>query len=182
MLARDVKMKTVARQAGFIKMKFEFVKALDESDGQFGYKGHIFPEVREKIEQDENVAIYSEMRRGIPITFFTLKDMQRKYIENKLIEQAEDEDGDPSFVYRGHISEKNLEYFKNEGYIAICSECPEESSPIVIFLPDDEKLVFTPQELSMFDKFNQYDDKFNEKFAEWMRRKIDDEDDSDEEF
>ncbi len=187
MLAKDVKIKTVARQAGYIKMKLKVLKAIEECDAQFIYKGHIFPEVKEKLKRDENVSIYSEMRKGIPITFFTVEDVQRKYIENKLIGRAEAEDGDPTYVYLGHISEDNLEYFRNEGYITICAMRPEEDLPIVIFLPDDEKLTLTPQELFMSTEFNQYDDsdsdeeieKFKE-FTEWVKCKIDGGDDSDE--
>ena len=75
MLAKDVKIKTVARQAGFIKTKLEFIKAFDECDAQLIYKEYVFPEVKEELERDKNVAVYSEMRKKIPITFFTLKDM-----------------------------------------------------------------------------------------------------------
>lgn len=189
MLAKDVKIKTIARQAGLIKKQLRIINAIDGRDPQYIYRGHVYPEVKDEIkQQNENVSIHFEMRKGIPVTFFTLLNEQREFIEDKLAERAEAEDGNPMYVYPGYVPKEILEYFKSEGYTTICEERIDEDFPIVLFFPDDERLPLTSQERFMSTEFNQYDDSDDdeeiekiERFAEWVKRKIEGEDDSDEE-
>jgi len=120
MLAKDVKIKTIARQAGLIKKQLRIINAIDGRDPQYIYRGHVYPEVKDEIkQQDENVSIHFEMRKGIPVTFFTLLNEQREFIEDKLAERAEAEDGNPMYVYPGYVPNEILEYFKSEGYILL---------------------------------------------------------------
>ena len=187
MLAKDVKIKTIARQAGFIKKQLRIINAIDGGDPQYIYMGHVYPEVKDEIkQQDENVSIHFEMRKGIPVTFFTLVNEQREFIEDKLAERAEAEDGNPMYVYPGYVPNEILEYFKSEGYITICEERVDENFPIVLFFPDDERLPLTSQERFMSTEFSQYDDSDDdekiekrESFVGWVKRK--NEGDSDEE-
>ena len=187
MLAKDVKIKTIARQAGLIKKQLRIINAIDGHDPQYIYRGHVYPEVKDEIkQQDENVSIHFEMRKGIPVTFFTLVNEQREFIEDKLAEKAEAEDGNPMYVYSGYVPNEILEYFKSEGYITICEERVDENFPIVLFFPDDERLPLTSQERFMSTEFSQYDDSDDdekiekrESFVEWVKRK--NEGDSDEE-
>ena len=187
MLAKDVKIKTIDRQAGLIKKQLRIINAIDGRDPQYIYMGHVYPEVKDEIkQQDENVSIHFEMRKGIPVTFFTLVNEQREFIEDKLAERAEAEDGNPMYVYSGYVPKEILEYFKSEGYITICEERVDENFPIVLFFPDDERLPLTSQERFMSTEFSQYDDsdddekiEKHESFVEWVKRK--NEGDSDEE-
>ena len=179
MLAKDVKIKTIARQAGFIKKQLRIINAIDGGDPQYIYMGHVYPEVKDEIkQQDENVSIHFEMRKGIPVTFFTLVNEQREFIEDKLAERAEAEDGNPMYVYPGYVPNEILEYFKSEGYITICEERVDENFPIVLFFPDDERLPLTSQERFMSTEFSQYDDSDDdekiekrESFVGWVKRK-----------
>ena len=179
MLAKDVKIKTIARQAGLIKKHLRIINAIDGRDPQYIYMGHVYPEVKDEIkQQDENVSIHFEMRKGIPVTFFTLVNEQREFIEDKLAERAEAEDGNPMYVYPGYVPNEILEYFKSEGYITICEERVDENFPIVLFFPDDERLPLTSQERFMSTEFSQYDDSDDdekiekrESFVGWVKRK-----------
>lgn len=179
MLAKDVKIKTIARQAGFIKKQLRIINAIDGRDPQYIYMGHVYPEVKDEIkQQDENVSIHFKMRKGIPVTFFTLVNEQREFIEDKLAERAEAEDGNPMYVYPGYVPNEILEYFKSEGYITICEERVDENFPIVLFFPDDERLPLTSQERFMSTEFSQYDDSDDdekiekrESFVGWVKRK-----------
>ena len=179
MLAKDVKIKTIARQAGFIKKQLRIINAIDGRDPQYIYMGHVYPEVKDEIkQQDENVSIHFKMRKGIPVTFFTLVNEQREFIEDKLAERAEAEDGNPMYVYPGYVPNEILEYFKSEGSITICEERVDENFPIVLFFPDDERLPLTSQERFMSTEFSQYDDSDDdekiekrESFVEWVKRK-----------
>lgn len=179
MLAKDVKIKTIARQAGLIKKQLRIINAIDGRDPQYIYMGHVYPEVKDEIkQQDENVSIHFEMRKGIPVTFFTLVNEQREFIEDKLAERAEAEDGNPMYVYPGYVPNEILEYFKSEGYITICEERVDGDFPIVLFFPDDERLPLTSQERFMSTEFSQYDDSDDdekiekrESFVEWVKRK-----------
>ena len=179
MLAKDVKIKTIARQAGLIKKQLRIINAIDGRDPQYIYMGHVYPEVKDEIkQQDENVSIHFEMRKGIPVTFFTLVNEQREFIEDKLAERAEAEDGNPMYVYPGYVPNEILEYFKSEGYITICEERVDENFPIVLFFPDDERLPVTSQERFMSTGFSQYDDSDDdekiekrESFVGWVKRK-----------
>ena len=72
--------------------------------------------------------------------------------------------------------------------LTICEERIDENFPIVLFFPDDERLPLTSQERFVSTEFNQYDDSDDdekieklESFVEWVKRKIEGEDDSDEE-
>ena len=179
MLAKDVKIKTIARQAGLIKKQLRIINAIDGRDPQYIYMGHVYPEVKDEIkQQDENVSIHFEMRKGIPVTFFTLVNEQSEFIEDKLAERAEAEDGNPMYVYPGYVPNEILEYFKSEGYITICEERVDENFPIVLFFPDDERLPLTSQERFMSTEFSQYDDSDDdekiekrESFVGWVKRK-----------
>lgn len=179
MLAKNVKIKTIARQAGLIKKQLRIINAIDGRDPQYIYMGHVYPEVKDEIkQQDENVSIHFEMRKGIPVTFFTLVNEQREFIEDKLAERAEAEDGNPMYVYPGYVPNEILEYFKSEGYITICEERVDENFPIVLFFPDDERLPLTSQERFMSTEFSQYDDSDDdekiekrESFVGWVKRK-----------
>ena len=187
MLAKDVKIKTIARQAGLIKKQLRIINAIDGRDPQYIYMGHVYPEVKDEIkQQDENVSIHFEMRKGIPVTFFTLVNEQREFIEDKHEETAEAEYCNHIYVYPGYVPNEILEYFKSEGYITICEERVDENFPIVLFFPDDERLPLTSQERFMSTEFSQYDDSDDdekiekrESFVEWVKRK--NEGDSDEE-
>lgn len=124
------------------------------------------------------MSIHFEMRKGIPVTFFTLVNEQREFIEDKLAERAEAEDGNPMYVYPGYVPNEILEYFKSEGYITICEERVDENFPIVLFFPDDERLPLTSQERFMSTEFSQYDDSDDdekiekrESFVGWVKRK-----------
>ena len=43
MLAKDVKIKTIARQAGLIKKQLRIINAIDGHDPQYIYRGHVYP-------------------------------------------------------------------------------------------------------------------------------------------
>ena len=79
---------------------------------------------------------------------------QRRFIEEQLKRAPErSNDGDVSYRYVGHVYKENIKFFENEGFF-IYREYSEKlvaevhGLPVYVFVPDDEKLILTEEELN----------------------------------
>lgn len=83
---------------------------------------------------------------------------QRRFIEQQLKDAPKrSEDGDVSYRYVGHVYQENIEFFQNEGFFIYqpCSDSLTANThglPVYVFIPDDEKIILTKEELKQAEE------------------------------
>lgn len=83
---------------------------------------------------------------------------QRRFIEQQLKDAPKrSKDGDVSYRYVGHVYPENIEFFQNEGFFVYepsndLLSAMAHGLPVYIFIPDDEKIILTEEELKQAEE------------------------------
>lgn len=164
MLAKNVKLRLIKKQYDFIQSQLDTLATailIDSSETItfYRYCGHIFPEVWEKLqENNSHLTFIIDDAGDTPLYAFINSNAQRLEIEKYLSDTTHNTDGDPMFTYPFYITDDNLKYFEEQGYRIKVRQLSKNVIPDYIFSIDEDRVKLSPEELLIAEKYPYFKD------------------------